>query len=340
MSNNARGDLGRVHATGTPAEVGYALGRAGRNAVHRHLIGLDIWKSVNAPRLRPRVADMTRAVRAAYPGIWQELRGMAKGLDLPIAEVMAWNCRGDLLASVPDGCTTVTLPGTDPVVAHNEDGLPFFRGACFMARVQPGDEPGFTAFCYPGSLPGHTFAVTDGGLVQAVNNLRLTAIAPRMPRMVLGRAVLQAAGIDGALAILSAAPPSGGFHFTLAQAGAGRIVSVEFGTGAPAIREVTQPMAHANHALHLDVAQTITQSSHDRQARAETLVSGPDAAPLAILRDTGGGGLPIRRDDPDDPDCENTLATALVHVGQQGLKWTVYDRISETPACSGGYERA
>ncbi len=340
MSNETPRDLGWVRATGKPDEVGYALGHAGRAAVHSDLLASDIWKSVNSPRLRARVAELARETRATFPDIWCELQGMAEGLDLPVMDVVAWNCRGDLLASVPDGCTTIAIPGAESVIAHNEDGLPFFRGACFMAEVQPDDAPGFIAFCYPGSLPGHTFAVTAGGMVQAVNNLRLSAITPRMPRMVLGRAVLQAVGIDAALETLGAAPQSGGFHFTLAQAGAGRIVSVEFGTGTPAISEVVQPMVHANHALHLDAPQTVTRSSRDRQARGDALVTRSDVAPLAILRDTGGGGLPIRRDDPDDPDCENTLATSVVLVGQQGVEWTVYDRISENPAYSGGQQLA
>ncbi|MDR8269564.1 acyl-CoA--6-aminopenicillanic acid acyl-transferase, partial [Acinetobacter baumannii] len=66
---------------------------------------------------------MRAAVQAQFPLIWQELEGMAEGLQAPVDEVFAWNCRGDLVRSTSDGCTT--LAGRSPegalIIAHNED---------------------------------------------------------------------------------------------------------------------------------------------------------------------------------------------------------------------------
>lgn len=146
---------------------------------------------------------------------------------MPVHQVFAWNCRGDLLSSVPDGCTTVMLPGPEPALAHNEDGLPVFRNACFIAEAQPQGQPGFTAFCYPGSIPGHTFAFTTAGLVQTVNYLRLTGVEAHLPRMVLGRAVLAAPTLEQAAGLLRDAP-SGGLHFALMHRDDRRILSIEF----------------------------------------------------------------------------------------------------------------
>jgi predicted choloylglycine hydrolase len=50
---------------------------------------------------------MRAAVQAQWPQIWQELEGMAEGLQAPVDEVFAWNCRGDLVRSTSDGCTTL-----------------------------------------------------------------------------------------------------------------------------------------------------------------------------------------------------------------------------------------
>ncbi len=251
-------------------------------------------------------------------------------------QVFAWNCRGDLLASVPDGCTTVMLPGPEPMLAHNEDGLPFFRGSCFIAEGRPEGRPGFHAFCYPGSIPGHTFAFTAAGLGQTVNNLRLTGVEPEIPRMVLGRALLAADTLDTALDLLRHAP-SGGFHFALMQRGDPRILSVEFGGGEHSVQEIGAPTVHANHALHLPggmAAQIVTESSRDRQARGDALAAA-GVAPLAILRDTVGPGLPIRRDAADDSDEENTLGTAVLRLCATGLHWSIYDRATGDPAYSG-----
>lgn len=336
--SNEPGTLGWVAAGGTPGDIGRALGRAGRTAVHRHLLGAPIWQRVTDPAHGARLARMTATVMARFPAIWAEIEGLAEGLGLPVAEVMAWNCRGDLLASAPDGCTTVMLPGETPVLAHNEDGLPFFRGAAFIADVTPAGAPGFRAFCYPGSIPGHTFAFTGAGLVQTVNNIRLTGADAGIPRMVLGRAVLAARGIDAALALLRAHPNSGGFHFALSHVADRRIVSVEFGGGEISVAEVTAPSVHANHALHQRrgvARQIVTASSRDRQARGAALLAAGERDPLAILRDTGGPGLPIRRDAADDPDDENTLATALFRVTEDGIEWSIHDRRAGAPAYQG-----
>src|SRR3546814_7473753 len=90
------------------------------------------------------------------------------GLALPFDDVFAWNSRGDVWAMAPDGCTTVLLPAAQPeqprpVLAHNEDGHAGLRRGCALAQVSPEDGKAFTAFVYPASLPGHTFAVTETG---------------------------------------------------------------------------------------------------------------------------------------------------------------------------------
>lgn len=335
MSNSPARDLGWLAAAGTPRAIGAALGVAGRDSVHLHLTKSDIWHKVTSGEHTARVSRLIEATKQRFPAVWEEIQGLAQGLDLPVDHVMAWNCRGDLLASAPDGCTTVQIPGATPTFAHNEDGLPFFHGTCFIADITPDESPGFISFCYPGSLPGHSFAVTDRGIAQAVNNLRLLDVEAGIPRMVLGRAVLAAHDLDESVSLLAGNPNSGGFHFTLAQAGRPELLSVEFGGGNCVVKEVSGPSLHTNHALRLPAAATgrqiITKSSHDRQARGDALVAAGEHSPLEILRDTAGPGLPIHRDAPDDPDRENTLATAVMRVRKNGVEWEIYDRSAQAP---------
>lgn len=331
------GRLGWQKMGGSPYEIGVALGRAGRNAVHRHLPSSEYFQNITGSAHRDAVSRMAEATRARFPAVWAEIEGLAHGLDMPLDQVFAWNCRGDLLARVPDGCTTIMTPGPEPVLAHNEDGLPFFRDGSFIAEVTPDDAPAFHGFCYPGSIPGHTLAFNAAGLAQTVNNIRLTGTEPDIPRMVLGRAVLATDSLAKAVAVLHDNPNSGGFHFALSSTRDPRILSVEFGRGQVSVVEITETTAHANHALHHPIGvqhQIITKSSGDRQIRGDILVGqGMDA--LDILRDTGGDGLPIRRDHPDDPDDENTLATAILRLAVDGIHWSIYDRPSGTAAYSG-----
>ncbi|MGS2744445.1 C45 family autoproteolytic acyltransferase/hydrolase [Halomonas sp. LS-001] len=328
--------LGWQTIYGTPYGIGVCLGQAGREAVHRHLLPSRIWTEVTASRHRDDVAVMAANTRRYFPAVWEELEGLAEGLELPIQAVFAWNCRGDLLTHTPDGCTTLVIPGDTPVVAHNEDGLPFFKGHCFMAEVNPDHESGFMAFCYPGSIPGHALAITRRGLVQTVNNLRLHGVVPGMPRMVLGRAALYEASVAEVIALLEQYTECGGFHFTLAERGQREVVSVEFGAGSLAQRTLNTPAVHANHALFQPVSsQTITASSRDRQQRGEQLLAAGERRPLVILHDQQAAGLPILRLAADDPDDENTLATAVMRIEADGIAWQIHDRPHAPPAYAG-----
>lgn len=243
------------------------------------------------------------------------------------------------MSNVPDGCTTVQLPGPTAVLAHNEDGLRELHGSCFIAEVADNSGGGFLACCYPGSLPGHTFAVTRSGIAQAVNNLRLRNVRPEIPRMVLGRAVLGCKTITEALDLLARENDCGGFHFTLAQAGDAALHSVEFGGGAFSHKMIELSSGHANHALHMNLPQTqmITDSSRDRQMRVRELLEMGVSDALGILRDTGGPGLPIYRTSCDDPDNENTLASAVISVNNTGVSWKFYDQSSREPVYSGEF---
>ncbi len=291
-----------------------------------------------ARRDHPDVALMRSLVEARFPAYWQELTGMAQGLDLPFEDVFLWNCRGDVWALAPDGCTTVQMPGNVPIIAHNEDGDPGFQGHCAVVKVRPESSPAFTAFVYPASLPGHTFAVTEGGLVQTVNNIRSRAAGPGMPRMLLGRALLDCATLDEAIRLLEGAERAGAFHMTLAQRADARIVSVEFTHWKCSAITLDQPRCHANHLVHpvtRKERQVVTGSSHSRQQRGDEVVAGARSEPLnplAVLWDRSDPALPIYREQIDDPDGENTLATAVFYIGKKSVQWEVYQRVGGSPS--------
>ncbi|ARS56203.1 C45 family autoproteolytic acyltransferase/hydolase [Ralstonia pseudosolanacearum] len=327
--------LALVNISGAPFEAGQQLGQFGAAAVHRHLLHTDAWHSVMRWRGSAMTDAMAALVRVRFPRVWAELRGLADGLQVPFDDVFLWNCRGDVWAATSDGCTTVLLPGKGRrQIAHNEDGDPGFAGHCALAQCRIDGSLGFAAFVYPGSLPGHTFAVTDAGLAMTVNNLRLREAVAGVPRMVLTRAVLDAASLDTAVAVLRESPRAGGFHLTLGHCAHPALLSVEFGAHGCSVREIAEPALHANHATHppmRDAPQIVTDSSRHRQVRGDALLAQARAAgqpidPLAILADQEDASLPIYRADPHDPDNENTLATADIAILPAHIEWAVYER--------------
>jgi Acyl-coenzyme A:6-aminopenicillanic acid acyl-transferase len=333
MSIDEVAPLATIDISGGPYDVGVKLGRISAQVVNTYLTKSQSWAGIIAYSDDPRVVRMSEQVCALFPRYWEELCGLADGLELPFGEVFAWNCRGDIRALAPDGCTTVQIPGPRRIIAHNEDGDPGFRGHCTLAHISSDGGTPFTAFVYPGSLPGHTFAETQAGLVQTVNNIRSINTGLGLPRMVLTRAVLDCQSLDDALSLLQSFPRAGAFHLTLAMAGDPRLLSVEFGSETCSVHEIVAPSIHANHFIHpatKELGQIVTNSSASRQNRGNILMQDwcEGQNPLMILRDRADPELPILRDDPEDPDHENTLASAVFFVEDGQIDWYVYDRAS------------
>ncbi len=335
--------LAFLNIQGDPFAVGLALGRFGAEAVHGHLLKTGAWASVMRWRDSAAMAAMRQHVQERHPAIVRELEGMAQGLGLSFDEVLAWNCRGDVWAMSPDGCTTVQLPATgdsaEGVFAHNEDGDPGFAGQCAIAQIEVAGGGAFASFVYPGSLPGHTFAVNRSGVAMTVNNLRALHMLPGVPRMVLARAALDQPNVTAVLDLLERSPRSGGFHFTLAQAGHSALTSVEFCADACSVQVLSRPRLHANHMVHDALRhhpQIVTGSSGYRQIRGEEMLEirsaeGRQPDPLEVLFDKAHAQFPIYRDAPDDSDNENTMATAVMHVNADAVEWCVHVGRSREP---------
>ena len=324
--------------------LGRALGQWGQAAVHTLLLPSAAWHSVQAWKGSTQVQAMQQLTQQHFPHIWAELEGLAEGLGLRVEDTFLWNCRGDVWAMAPDGCTTVQLPATAQQgarLSHNEDGLPFFQPHCAMVRVQSAASPGSAklSFAYPGSILGHTFAVTEAGWGMAVNNIRTRRVGVGVPRMVLVRAALDMTEPQAVVQLLQRHPRAGGFHLSLVQVGEPHITSVEFTNHRVSVQEIVAPSLHANHLLHPAMRhhpQWITHSSGFRQERGLAMLqacaqAGHAVDPLEVLRDQHHLQYPIYRDAPDDSDDENTMATADMRVCANGVHWAVYQGRSAVP---------
>ena len=329
MLNKTSYTLSRLDFEGTPFEIGQQLGRFGAGAVHDYLLRSTAWDTVQHWKGSAAAHDMARLTRQRLPDVWSELEGLADGLHLPLDDVFLWNARGDLWAMAPDGCTTVLTPGPDKQrITHNEDGDPGFAGHCAVVQCQVRGKPGFASFVYPGSIPGHTVAVNNSGVAMTVNNVRALHVDPGLPRMVLTRTILDMPDVAAAIRLLRDSPRSGAFNLNLSDTSGQTLVSVEFSSGMCSVLDITEPLLHANHAIHADTRdypQIITGSSGHRQLRGNTLVAQGGSDPLAILADDDGGRFPIFRRTFDDSDNENTLATADITVYPDRVEWQVYE---------------
>ncbi|WP_144635734.1 C45 family autoproteolytic acyltransferase/hydolase [Bordetella genomosp. 13] len=324
--------------SGARRRIGVELGKLGRARFGAFLDQSPLWAALRPWRGHAYLDDLAGHAQRALPAVWEEFEGLAEGLRVPLPDLLLWQSRGDLLHPAADGCTSIAWRGRDGTcwMGHNEDGDPYLHGRCAMVDVRPDDAPGYVAFAYPGSLPGHAFGANRLGLAQTVNNVRVKTRRAGVPRIFLARAVLDCATLDEALELLSAHPRAGGFHHMLGSGADGRLVGVESVPGVCSVTSVERGAGHANHLLHTAtsrIPQVITDSSRARQQRVENLMDQWDADSgaehvVGTLLDSAGD-LPLLRTASDDPDGENTLATALFELRDGGVTLRVYDRAAK-----------
>ncbi|WP_028203566.1 C45 family autoproteolytic acyltransferase/hydolase [Paraburkholderia nodosa] len=329
-------ELKTIRVAGSPEAIGRQLGTHVKPIFADYMAQSSAWQAVSRWRGSAFAQQLRAAAVQHFPAYVAEIDAMAQALDWSADDLFLWNCRGELIHNAPDGCTTLAVRTAGAgLIAHNEDGDPWLHGRCSVVEVEPEGRPGFVSFYYPGSLPGHTFAATRAGVAQAINNVRIREPRVGVPRMILARAVLDCATLGEALALLRDTPRASGFHHTIGgtdEAGEVRVVSVEATAQRASAREVSAPSGHANHLIHTGCereAQIVTDSSRDRQTRLAELLPAlgaqlDGAAFVQVLQDRAGAGLPIFRDDPHDPDDENTLATACMRVEPRGVAFDVW----------------
>jgi predicted choloylglycine hydrolase len=339
MSTDNDSGVPYIEMSGTHYDIGVQLGRFGAEFTHSFTVPRDVWRDVMSRRADPRVETMRRMVETRFPSYWQEMQGLAQGLELPFDDVLLWHFRGDISDMAPEGCTTVQIPGSEPVVAHNEDGAPAHRGCCALAHVRPVGGKAFTSLAYPSTIPGHAFAATETGLVVTINHIRSFKVGVGFPRIVLARALLDCATLDEAVRLLETSPRAGAYHITLAQRGDSRLFGVEFSHSSCSVRKIAHAQCHTNHLIHRGLADEpheISASSRSRLQRADEIISsnaeGRPLDPLSVLWDKSDPLLPIYRGNPGDH--ANTVATAVFHVGKKSIKWSVYERPGAAPCFS------
>jgi hypothetical protein len=323
--------LPHLSTRGTPGDIGPALGRHAREAIHA-CVGQHLSSELRRWAGTTRLAAIVAAGRSQFPEAYVELEAIAEGAEIDFTDLLLFNCSGDLPLHgrvVDSGCTTIMLPG-DPasaspaLVLHNEDAAIAAPVPWFIAQLEPSGRPSFTCFCYAGKLPGTAFSVTSRGLVQTINDIRPVDLPVGAPRAFLARAVLDCEDSRHARSLIQATSGAGSYHHAIAWAGDGSLHSIE-GAGVQAIiREVVQPIAHANHFVYPPLSglpQVVVGGSFDRQSFAQEQLAGARASPICVLRATDARGRTLYQLPGPQNGWHKTLATAEfeVHVGH--LSW-------------------
>jgi hypothetical protein len=335
--------IARFRASGSHQEVGLAIGRRFGDQIQRLFENYDFLQQRLLPFHRsPSGRDLYIAFlelqKRNFPGYVAELEGMAQGAERPFEELFLVNLRGEygglmaLERTTGDtagggrcGCTDcLVMTSGAALVGHNEDGTPAALGDMFLVHVQVGEQPGFSALCYPGFLPGNACGFNASGVLHTVDAVSPRQVRIGLARHFLARSLLDASSLSDAINRVTVAGRAAGFTYNIGSIFERRLVSVEVSPDRLYVHEIQGHYVHTNHYLNLrDVSQTIGPSSQARCTRARALCQATPptraADVLSLLGDEADCDYPIFRI-ATPPDRSATLCTALFDLDNRQLR--------------------
>ncbi|XP_060066549.1 beta-alanyl-dopamine/carcinine hydrolase-like [Ylistrum balloti] len=358
MASSSAVSLPILHVRGNYYDVGYHTGSTFQNRIksfyQRSLLVQEKLLPFYSQRRGREIAEVyLRGARDNFPKLIREIQGLADGVGMSFEDIFilniakeVYNCHFNEMKSWPPesdnlGCSDIMV-NTPAVklIAHNEDCDPESKNFGFMVSahiIEDSTEEKFTAFSYPGSLPGNTFAFNKHGMIFACNGLYpKTALLGATPRYFLNRCMMAATTADHALEIGKnvGGGCAVGFNLNIGnwknpqdmwglEIGPGKNESmVHLHTFHEQTNECDSPSyVHTNNYKHLHVEEMDNLSSTIARMKRILEFKAPSTAQevKTILGDTQNAEYPIYRT-PSATDIGKTVATALFDLKERQME--------------------
>ncbi len=358
--------LPRIRVAGTSYERGLQYGTQARDRVRlsvhayrrvfAHYAGWD-WDTV-----RRQAAGFEAPIAAFGPAYLDEMRGIADGAGLDLADVLAINVRTEVMyaakarqaplaaRTLPAECSAFAVapgparPGA-ALIGQNWDWLRHSAQTLVVLEARQADGPDFVTVVEAGLLAKAGLNAAGLGLVTNALVTEADAGAPGLPYHVLLRAILDCATVTEALQVLQAGPRSSSANYLIAHA-SGAALDVEAAPGDFTRLYPLLPdhgvLLHTNHFLSprlhpVDVSLWAMPSSAVRLQRLRACTEPPRALTLDDMR----GVLADHADyphgicshpDPADHPCEQgaTIASILMDL-TAGQAWLAAGNPCQAP---------
>ncbi|MEM2130887.1 MAG: C45 family peptidase [Candidatus Woesearchaeota archaeon] len=259
-----------IKLLGSNYEFGYKLGLLFSDAIKYRIKKFKI--NDKLLKKKQKYIYQTKKLAELYSNYYEELRGIANASKVSFNEIIMLNLLGLLDIS---RCSSIAIKTKNNLlIAHNEDGDNFERKNDFALIKYEKKDFYFYSFFYPGELLGSTFSWNSYGLIITTNSIRSKlSKKPKLPRVFLSRALIEAKSIKQAISIIKKIKISGGLHYFIADSK--KIISVELYQNKFYIKNVKGIEIHTNHYLYEKFRKKTKQSKNSltRYKRLKELIT-------------------------------------------------------------------
>jgi len=247
-----------ITLAGTPSEMGRQHGRQLARLIGDVIGGCSRYAEHERPLMVQSCVAAEEVLSADFPGVVEEMHGIAEGSGLPYEDVLLLNVGYDVrvgaLGQRAD-CTAIGLPNTaeGPLVAKTDDVALEERRFEVFFRVRPDAGYAFMHCAFAGSV------WNQGGINEAGLALAMTGLPPAgpchprgVPSLLFLRQVLQWCGTVAEAQAFAEKHPLGGYacSMTMADATSGDVTVMEnYPRLRSSRRAAGEPTVHTNHPL-------------------------------------------------------------------------------------------
>ncbi len=246
-----------IRIAGSPHERGLEYGRRASEKIgnslslYRELF--EAYAALHWDEAVRRSALFEPSIREYLPDALEEMRGIAEGAGVTHGDILALNCRSELMFALPDGCTSVVIPPEaskdgHTYVAQTWDWLKPAHGACIVLEVrQASPLPTLLMVCEAGMVSGK--GVNSAGMGCGLNAVGIGWGRVGLPLHVMLRGVINSVKTSDAIEAVAKARRAGCGNFYIGSA-EGLALHLEFTPDDfDVLMADTTGLAHANHFL-------------------------------------------------------------------------------------------
>jgi isopenicillin-N N-acyltransferase-like protein len=352
----------RVVARGAPFARGEQYGAQARERIALCIRSYQALFALRAgldwPSALGRAARFEPAIAAFAPDCIDEMRGIAKGAGARYEEILALNCRSELMFAalrgtgrVPPGeCTSfAVLPSASAnghlLIGQNWDWVPFARDVSVLLTVERESAPGFTTVVEAGMLA--KVGLNTAGLAVCTNTLVSTTdnAASGIPYHIILRALLDCESFDAAQDLLSTTERALSANYLIGHS-SGEAANFEAAAGGRATLRITGAsngfISHANHFLDPVLAKSDSYVRLHRHSltRLESMrkalhagITVEDLKTVLRSHDHAPNGVCGHPDPKANPLQARTTVASVIADLATGEAW-----ITSGPPCTRDYE--
>ncbi len=239
-------------ARGTPRELGRQHGEQARTRVRGFLDYLAHSLRLSREQFATRALRFLPLFERHCPHLVEEVRGLAEGAAVPLAEALAVQVRGELGQVQGEGCTTfvISAGGTasgQVLIGQNSDVEPELGEFAYVLRLEPDGKPALLMWTFGGMLGYH--GLNAAGVAHFANSLGGGPAWKRgLPHYPVKRLMLEQRTVEEVLDVLERVPVCSSGNYVLCD-GKGQIADVELTPEGFALLEGHGEgfLAHSNH---------------------------------------------------------------------------------------------